>query len=436
MTLGSNVSGARNTGEIKQKAAYLAVMGLATLEAKVLKRYVITPMVRMNFGDKVGIPDLQIENLNALDVLELSQALKALREGDFLTPDDPTESYIRKGMQLPAHQAETARAKPIAAIQTAFQPSPPFADPNGPPISKQPPKGKQLEKGVPPDKGSKAGDPSRGVRKFGKLSRAPLPHEAGCAFDEYSTFMDEEPTRVYDDTVRPIRMLQMKAVTAAAVECTQKDLATGALSRRGLMKNRLAADLGDALNRSYMRGRLSIKEEMQRQRAGAAPGRPATASEPGVVKVTGADVLDASAKERARVKRMAELFAETSTEDMVDRATQVAMKARLAGMADAAVEERVMQALQSLSEAKVTSALQGDVIASFIYGRNDAAMSVKPEIEAAYYSAIMDDGTCEACAALDGQEHEPGDQIYATPNPNCAWPPHCRCATIYVFTRD
>ena len=54
----------------------------------------------------------------------------------------------------------------------------------------------------------------------------------------------------------------------------------------------------------------------------------------------------------------------------------------------------------------------------------------------AIYSALLDDGTCEACGALDGQEFEVGSAEYwaaEPPNRKCAWPPNCRCVFVWEF---
>lgn len=70
-------------------------------------------------------------------------------------------------------------------------------------------------------------------------------------------------------------------------------------------------------------------------------------------------------------------------------------------------------------------------------GRTIEGNRHKKDIEYAYYTAVMDRGTCKWCAQNDGTKHEVGDPNYATPNPECAGNENrCRCMTVYVLKED
>lgn len=65
-----------------------------------------------------------------------------------------------------------------------------------------------------------------------------------------------------------------------------------------------------------------------------------------------------------------------------------------------------------------------------------------PGIVAAVYSAVMDLGTCDACAELDGGEYPPdqptrtGPGEVKAPNPRCAGGRRCRCVWIMVLADE
>jgi hypothetical protein len=99
----------------------------------------------------------------------------------------------------------------------------------------------------------------------------------------------------------------------------------------------------------------------------------------------------------------------------------------------AEVERLIRTALADLSEPRVMADLGGKVAQSYTTGRNDQIDVMKDEFDAYFYSAVMDLNTCEPCAALDGAEHNYGDETFDTPNANCdGGIDRCRCVTIAV----
>lgn len=419
MSLGSNVSGSRALGGVKRRAMLLAIQGICGNFSNNFRTTHTADLVRQNFGPKAPVPPVQIENLDAIDIEVLAQSLKLLREGDFIEPDDPLEAQLRKGFYLPPMDKETSRAKAAVALMPGQEVDPEGND------KKKTEKQKYREAARRLIASGQAS-----VRTFG-LSRKPMPHEASVAFEEFTDYFDQEPVRMFDDVVDPIRVKQKRDLASAVADATEKDLTKKRVKYPRI--GELERALFTALKESYMKGRVSIKEERKRQLEGAAPSRPATAAL--------SDLLDPTSRDFARVKRLAELYAEGTTEDMVTRALEVAISARLSGLVGGDVVTRVLEALEAMSTPRLKARLEGTIITSFTFGRNDAMKAVATEIETCFYSAIMDDGTdkcAEAggtCAELDGQEHELGDLDFTTPNPNCAWTPNCRCVTVPVFTR-
>lgn len=69
-------------------------------------------------------------------------------------------------------------------------------------------------------------------------------------------------------------------------------------------------------------------------------------------------------------------------------------------------------------------------------GRTIEGNKHKEEIEYAYYSSVLDKGTCLRCSNRDGHKHAVGDPDYATPNPGCYGGDNCRCINVYVLKEE
>lgn len=93
--------------------------------------------------------------------------------------------------------------------------------------------------------------------------------------------------------------------------------------------------------------------------------------------------------------------------------------------------ERFEESLETIGKGTVARTAAFSVANAFTLGRAIEAFSRTPEIETAWYSAILDGGTCEVCRPLHRTKHEPGDPAFRTPNPNCLGSLQCRCITVY-----
>jgi hypothetical protein len=76
--------------------------------------------------------------------------------------------------------------------------------------------------------------------------------------------------------------------------------------------------------------------------------------------------------------------------------------------------------------------LAGSITTAYTTGRNDQGAAMRDQVEAEFYSAILDSGTCEPCGAMDGMEQAPGEARFTTPNPECEGGLRCRCVTVFV----
>jgi len=254
------------------------------------------------------------------------------------------------------------------------------------------------------------------------LRRGPHPHEAHADFAAMQRYLDEEPMRVWARYVKPLRGEIIRAIAGKVVGMTDAELRSVPPPRNHFGK--LSDAVYPGLLESYMVGRRSVRGERKRQLAAKAEGDDED------------EDVQPSPSQRSWVKSLAGLFATTFLGALGVEAVRVAGNARNAEVDKAEERRTIERALEALSIPRQQQALAGRVTQAFTNGRNEQAMSAKGEIETAYYSAIMDLNTCEVCEPLDGAEHEPGDETYATPNPECLGGENCRCATIYVFKEE
>lgn len=424
MTLGSNVSGARNLGDTKTRSAMLALQGLSQRFSSQFKLQVTRKNILQNFGDRAPVPDIFIEDLDVLSVGELAEALSKYVAGGLITPDAPLEVHIRRSLKLPDMDPETARKQP--------DPNAPNQDGGGD-VGKG--GGKKSSPGDPANESGKkaAKVEASDVASYSPLlRRAPRGVEMYCAFDDMVEYFNTEPKRIFDEIIKQTRGEQADRLSKSIAKSTLKEIAAGDFAVP--MEERLANEVFLPMRASYVRGRMSIADEISRQ-TGSPGFEVASWRDPSVLEAAISDLTTAGVKELSNVKAMAEILADRLTQEMVQRAIEVATTAIAAGVGRDEVRRLILKAINEMSTAKISSRLEGAIIASFTRGRNDAAGAVASNIKTSYYSAIMDSGTCPPCEVLDGDEHKPFDPAYVTPNPFCLWPPHCRCVTVYVFDR-
>lgn len=98
---------------------------------------------------------------------------------------------------------------------------------------------------------------------------------------------------------------------------------------------------------------------------------------------------------------------------------------------DLKAEELFEEELASIGRGTAKNTVAFSVANAFTMGRAVEAAQQLPRIESAWYSAILDGGTCEVCRPLHRQKHAPGDPDFRTPNPLCLGSLKCRCITVY-----
>lgn len=416
MATGTAETGSRSVVASKIDLMMLAIQGTLKLVEEGVNQQLIVELVDRNFGRQEAYPRLQFEDMDKMSGEQKATILKLLADAKLLLPDKVLRAHLRETNDLPPEDEATLEVpQPMAPFGTP-QPNGSGPEPNGngngkPPVNRI---AREL----------KAADAERlgQLAAAAPLRREPYPHEAQVRFADIATYLDEEPIRIWHRVVAPIRDEQIARIAEHAASASDADLAQGKLIRPA--EKRLSYELTRALLTAYMEGRKAVRAEV----AGGVPEVALLAAADGEEE----DGIAPTPAEQNWIRRLAEGFVSASTIGLTAAAVREAITARQADLPRPEVERRVLRALQSLSIPTAQADLAGSVTTAYTTGRNDQGTAMRSEIESEHYSAMLDSGTCEPCASMDGMEQAPGDGNFTTPNPQCEGGMRCRCVTIYV----
>jgi hypothetical protein len=492
MELGAGKTGSFGMAASKIDLMLLAMQGVANDIINVATSQLIIPMVERNFGVQDEYPIMTCEDLNQMTGQALAEMVGPLLTSQAVTGDSDLEQFLRKAAQLPPlPEWKKKIMEELEKIQLKTQlklaknpPPPPPGFPGVPPVPGQP----GQPPGAPPPEGTQEGDeeqkgkkkPAKGapaeeegakpkgkakttseleyradLRLFADATpwvprREALPHERYCAFSEHMDYLTAEPRRILHRVVRDYRerMIARVASKAASAAVAEDNRALAVQNMPRPMEKDLARELTGALMRAYTRGRASMAEERARQLRGM-PWKPTvrTLADDGDPDASEDEIEDDSidpeeiddtpteptAEEKGWIGSIAGLFTGLLLSRMAIEAVRSGGVARQAELDRGRAEGRIRASLtDAMTDGRLTADLGGVVMQAFTTGREDQAEAYGTATTA-FYSAMMDDGTCGPCASLDGEEHEPGDEAYTVPNSNCDWPERCRCVNIYIF---
>jgi len=119
--------------------------------------------------------------------------------------------------------------------------------------------------------------------------------------------------------------------------------------------------------------------------------------------------------------------------DVQARASGAAARLAVTGTADTPTEEAIAAELTDASTAYVDAIAAGADHSAVSEGRSDEADDQSDIITSVYYSALLDDNTCEVCEQVDGETGATDDDVTPAPNPGCLGQDRCRCVLVYVF---
>lgn len=427
--LGASQSGSRAVAETKKDFVLLAFQGTAKSVQDVIMRDLTMELVNRNFGAQEEYPSVQAQDLTSLSGDQLAGILKPLAESRLFIPDKPSRNKIRKMLDFEEEDEATIDNKDLVKADPTAVPGVMERITVSPTTGQPVPASKNGQNQVPAAQTAATVKKATDV-KMTDTWRSPFPQEAFCAFNDMTNYLDTEPKKVWARIVSGFKDQMVRGLARQASRATDQELAGHKLSTPYV--GSLSRELQGPLTNCYMRGRQELIDEKKRQLAKT----PVTVTMVDTYQDGTEDVPDPTQSELAWIKKLALGFSAALGATLAKEAADNGLLARNSDLLVPEQARFVQRALDKLSEAVQLSGLAGTITQAFTNGRNEQALSMKDQVEAAYYSAIMDDNTCEMCAPLDGAEHAMDDETFTTPNPDCLGGERCRCITVYVFKEE
>jgi hypothetical protein len=98
--LGNTATGSRATADVTQNPYWKAVTAITRQVARARRRYAIRAFVDVNFGAQYKTPELAVSNIEAEDILTLSQIIANLSSANLTFTDRETQNDIRDRLEL------------------------------------------------------------------------------------------------------------------------------------------------------------------------------------------------------------------------------------------------------------------------------------------------------------------------------------------------
>ena len=396
-------------------------------------------------------PHLAVANISDVDVQELCESLKTL--GSHITAEDDLEDVLRKLMNLPALPAamrgrdRTPKPPPIPGAPSAA--STPPEDDDAPPARTR--KGTKRDgtgdKGGDDDEDPDEGDapaslarPRASVHRLSAgyvtangyvLGRAPTALEFAIFSVEDVPAQLEAAAEGLAREMAAVRRTQLDAVLAEVVRKDAKtstgdftDIRPSEIRLPGIKTLTTAIRTTQSAVAAYGADQVALEQTRQ-----------------GVTSLAMFDAVDASRKAAtSALVSSAQVAAERMSDTWYGRILETVLSERRSGKQGDALKAAVTARLAEDVEKAPVGEARAEVNEAFAIGRAGEAAARKDDIETVQYSALLDQGTCVPCAALDGAQFAfQSAEYYRTLPPysgcegNRGRPDACRCVHLYLF---
>lgn len=377
LNLGATTQGSWALARDKSSFFIMSLRAIAHLAATTIDLYLIRQLVDYNFSGVKDYPTLAYSNLETRLVKDISQAVSQLMDAGALTPNRETEEALRRDLDLPELPEEEAPTTAPAKPKT------------GP---------------VEPEEGEETDLDLSDLSEVERLAD----------FADMERTLDKGRDRLAE-VMLALQERQIAKLVDVILPLIKKQNTDRLAEIDVPYKRELAQPSMAILRDLFKAGRLAIRGELGRQGLKLAEPMP------------GQDVANINGYIAARVGQ--------TSRTMAARLHNAASYTALGQIRTGQVDEGLLAgALRKLSPGVVKRAAADLANEAFGLGRGHEAS--KQPIEKAVYSAIMDKGTCEACASVDRQEFDVGSQDFAAHEPpyqQCAGHGMCRCIYIYLL---
>jgi hypothetical protein len=410
LMLGEGAKGSHSLGTTLSDLFTLGVQSMADDIAETMNRTTVPRLVRYNYGDyrgagpgssrsQIRLPRLAVLQLASLDFAVMMKAIADCGNVnvDAIRFDDGFEKWFRDKIGAPPADLATTRIKKQGPSSEAQGPSP--AAPSAPSGKQQDAQMSEL-----------------------KLRRQPQGYEKFLALSEIVGQLDSGRDRCAE-LLRVARKDLQTEILAALLRAKPGNLHRVSIPTDAALVAQLKAVLDDV----SQFGRAQVGQEKARQRRGA--------SAPTAAEIRGASLQASSANDAADETG---LYAESEVSDFLrglqTRAQKVVTDLKRDGtMRPGQMMNAAEESLAEQSDRWIDGVAAEGANNAFAAGRADGYEENKDDIASCYYSAILDDGTCDACDEADGEEGATPDDITSVPNPDCDGGNKCRCVQVFVF---
>jgi hypothetical protein len=435
LELGQTETGARSLGETLKDMYLMGLSFSANYVCEVVKQRIFRELAFFNFGANVRPPTLTFSGIQPVQLELLARAYAAIANSSALEMDDPTEAHIREQLGLPVKDHTTSRkkAQPFA-VDLEDDEDEDDVENLDPKIKEKKPKEKKevvKDNQKATDKGGKKNSNYQPTAPVGMEPDMnlwfwrPLRKNEEClSLREMAGRLDDTKERLVKVT-RDARAEVLKEIMVQANEAVaaKNPLAVQAIDYSDAVQKKLIKDVTPLLKELIEYGYEQVTKELGRQRT------------------TMATVADMSEEILGKIlkvylKAQTNQFSEKVLDILVDRLRVAAANAVRNGGWD---PFEVGADIEQISENTIRRFGGGLINDAFAMGRREAAEEKKDDIAYAEYSAILDNGTCDPCSALDGEQFEIDSAEYlrnSPPLPTCESTASgynlCRCIWVFV----
>lgn len=416
--LGDTQYGSRAVSADQADLFYAGLQGIADYIAHVTnwgrpgENRGIADLVRLNFGEDAGVPELRVGGLRRRDTAEVARILAELVRSMVISPTRDIEAYARSLVGAPepmkAETPEEARAEHAreGAAEKAAASEPRLKRPHLP--SKR---GGTYRK-APCDHGGHLR-----ASESGFFWREPYEWERHVPFAEYARAhqsWERRFVRAWQEAFeRQLRFIREELGASISRDELPK------LAGLELPTGGLAQQIYSLMRQARLHGRRSVFQELLSLASGRVLQSPPRLFQELPEPDESDELLRRWAEESAR-----------NLSEKTRRFLQYEAMRRLWAEDDVPTDE-VLDEIMDMSEQAATLESYITLRPAWGLGRNEAGAAFADLVRYGYYSAILDDRVCGICEEEDGREVSPGE--IATPNPNCQGGARCRCVTVWVL---
>jgi hypothetical protein len=407
INLGTTQTGSRSLGDSFIDFFLMSLQARAEYICEVINRFLIREYVDYNWEVK-EYPVFQVGLIRELDPFTLSELVKA----GVMSKDLETENMLRRNMRLPEIEKQEQPKPAIVPVKPEGKGDDQIDEQDA---NDDEGDGKDAEDLAASEKKNAHKDWHK-TFKIKKLSEKEVEFATAAADFPFCDIegMEMRLNTAVNDYSREI--LQISEYQRAAII---DQLVKGVVINRINVPRK--AEMFDVIMEAYReQARKGAKDVIAELRA------------------QGVMMADPLPKQDLNLEKFYTEYARIEVEGAADKLVSVLAKKRVEALKMRKGDDELRKDLEdtTISDSNYTNIVDGAVNQGWGDGRNTTGEQFKDEIDRCIYTSVMDTGTCEACLASDGAEHELGDPQYMTPNPECAGMKRCRCMTVFVMKAE